>query len=202
MLYLIAFLNVAVVVVVLVGIGYLKRLPQRLHEEGLKRLEHGLRRELEALKDALVRDRELLRIVRSDLQARKTDELVRLGEFFTDIFADPDKIKRRVRLNTAITADATYVQAAAFSTFRAAGISSAVRYPPSDKIRIALLLALNSTGNVKMPNSTANEKNTTPNSTKIPYPIKSPIKNIGIPSIEPKFATGTKFVRRESGKYP
>lgn len=70
-------------IVVLLGYKYLEGLPQRLHDEGIERLRASLTESVE-----------LTKISQGELQVHKTEEFVKLSEFFHEVLSDPEMAER------------------------------------------------------------------------------------------------------------
>jgi len=83
------------VLAILLGLGalYLKGLPDRLHQEGVKRFEFALNSKLEVVKADLSREIEMAKISQAGLQVHKTEEFTRLVEFFIDALTNPEQFK-------------------------------------------------------------------------------------------------------------
>lgn len=79
------------VIVISLMAGYLRKLPDRLHEEGVKRLEFSLEKQLEGIRASFSRELELLKISQSELQIHKNAELINLAEFFTEVMTNSKK---------------------------------------------------------------------------------------------------------------
>lgn len=88
---LVAGLYAALLIVAWLGYRYLASLPQRLHDEGLERFRHQLDRKLEQVRASLSEDIELSKITQEELQVRKTEEFIRLSEFYHEILSNPEK---------------------------------------------------------------------------------------------------------------
>lgn len=73
---------------------YLKGLPDRLHEEGVTRLEYDLEESLEQLRASLREDIEMAKIAAGELQVRKTEEFIDLSSFFHEIITNPEMADR------------------------------------------------------------------------------------------------------------
>jgi hypothetical protein len=73
---------------------YLQGLPERFHQEGVKRFEFSLNAQLEEVRAALAQELELLKISQQELQVHKTDEFIRLVEFFIGFMTDKEKVRR------------------------------------------------------------------------------------------------------------
>ena len=91
---LLVVLNLIVLVAVGLGFGYLKGLPQRLHEEGLRRYEHGLNEQLERLRADLHDQLEERRIAREELQVQMREQFLRLAEFGARAMVEPEKFEK------------------------------------------------------------------------------------------------------------
>lgn len=87
---LVAGLYGVILLIAWLGYWYLAKLPERLHEEGVERFRHQLERKLEELRASLSKDIELTRIAQEELQVRKTEEFIKLSEFYHEILSNPD----------------------------------------------------------------------------------------------------------------
>ena len=73
---------------------YLKKLPETIHQKSIKSFEVQLNSKLEELKAILAKEIELVKISQTQLQAHKTQEFVRLIEYFNDLLTDKQKQAR------------------------------------------------------------------------------------------------------------
>lgn len=87
------FAQILLIVGLWVLVNYLRGLPERLHEEGVKQFEFTLNEKLEGVRAALARDIELLKISQTELQSHKNAEVLRLAEFFAQAMTDPKFLK-------------------------------------------------------------------------------------------------------------
>lgn len=88
-LWIVLVAQLLVLAAAYVMVGYIKELPRRLHEEGVKKLEFSLNTQLAELGASLSRDIELLKISQTELQAHKNVELLKLSEFFAQAMTNP-----------------------------------------------------------------------------------------------------------------
>lgn len=88
-----------VIILIVAGLGYryLAGLPQRFHDEGLERFRHELDEKLEEVRASLMKEIELTKITHGELQVRKTEEFIRLSEFYREILADPQMVDEAER---------------------------------------------------------------------------------------------------------
>lgn len=70
---------------------YLKKLPETLHQKSIKNFEFRLNSSLEELKATLTKEIELAKISQTELQVHKTQEFVRLMEYFNDFLTNKEK---------------------------------------------------------------------------------------------------------------
>ena len=76
---------------------YLKKLPETLHQKSIKNFEFRLNSSLEELKATLTKEIELVKISQTELQVHKTQEFVRLMEYFNDFLTNKEKQVRLAR---------------------------------------------------------------------------------------------------------
>lgn len=85
------------VVAALIGIGiwtlygYVKKLPDRLHQYGLTKSEYRLKADLEGTKTELLRELEISKISRAEIQIHKTKEFIEFTNYFNDMLSHPEK---------------------------------------------------------------------------------------------------------------
>jgi hypothetical protein len=95
--------TVILILQILLAIGawlaylYLKQLPDTIYKVSLKEIELNLSKQLEEFKSSLTKEVELLKISQSQLQAHKTQEFVKLSEYFGEILTDKEKLAKILR---------------------------------------------------------------------------------------------------------
>ena len=91
---LIVVLQAVLGIALWIGVTYVKKLPDRLHQEGVARYEHGLKKDLEAIKAALAQENDLARIRYQESQSRMAEEYIEFIEYFNRIWTDKELLKR------------------------------------------------------------------------------------------------------------
>lgn len=87
----IIILQCVIVVLGYLAFLYLKRLPETLHQKSIKKFEFRLNSSLEEFKAALTKEIELVKISQTELQAHKTQEFIRLIEYFNGFLTNKEK---------------------------------------------------------------------------------------------------------------
>ena len=95
------WVNVVVLVLqVLLGIaaflfwGLIQKLPETIHKRHELSFQHELDQKLEAFKDSLSRELELLKINHAELQVRKTEEFIEFANVQRELLTDNELMKR------------------------------------------------------------------------------------------------------------
>ncbi|MDD2390551.1 MAG: hypothetical protein PHP23_12575, partial [Desulfobacterales bacterium] len=90
--------QVFLVILMGVGINYIRKLPDRLHKEGVLRYEYGLKNDLEAIKASLTQENEFQTIRYQESQARMAEQYIEFMDYFNSIWTDK-KVQKEIASN-------------------------------------------------------------------------------------------------------
>ena len=80
--------QIFLVILIGVGINYIRKLPERLHKEGELRYEYGLKKDLEAIRASLTQENELQTIRYQESQARMAEQYIEFIDYFNSVWTD------------------------------------------------------------------------------------------------------------------
>ncbi|GAB6909512.1 hypothetical protein DESC_710090 [Desulfosarcina cetonica] len=86
------------IILIGVGINYIKKLPGRLHKEGEIRYEYGFKKDLEAIKASLTQENQLQTIRYQESQARMAEEYIEFIDYFNSVWTDR-KVQKEIASN-------------------------------------------------------------------------------------------------------
>ena len=77
---------------------YIKKIPDKIHQKSIKKFEFDLNKKLEEFKSELSKQIEIFKITQSQIQFHKTQEFIKLIEYFNKIITDK-KFTHRLTTN-------------------------------------------------------------------------------------------------------
>lgn len=73
---------------------YLKKLPERIHQEYIVQLQHDLSKDIELFKKDISKDLEILKITRTQVEPKKLEAYILFADTFGNLFSDSEAFKK------------------------------------------------------------------------------------------------------------
>lgn len=86
--------ELAIGIALFIIVGWIKKLPDAIHKRSEQAFQHQLNQKLEAFKNELTRELELLKISHAELQVRKTEEFISFANLQREFLTDKSLLKK------------------------------------------------------------------------------------------------------------